>query len=281
MSGFESDMNVEHWITAVKSMSVEELRALVASLSEPTRNELLLKVTQNPQSTPVTAPSFVRVAPMTAVDESGGLVNVQRDGSRFECAVCFKKFKRKWNCERHFQKKHTPSNAKRCEFSDCSEVFGSADGLAQHLTAAHGLDMAVAGSKKAKVGVVHEDHYDLLLPSGVLLHMGEQGVEQRRLEPTQQHGRGGQDQGEQAHIGMHPRGGGGGGGSGGGGGGGGGGGLPVVHGDHFGMWADNVLNHADEAEPAGNAAVPPQPSRAHYDLINIPPFTEWDEFFNP
>ena len=271
----EGVASVEHFVTAVKTMSADELRMMVSSLSEPTRLELLLKVTQSPQVTPVTGPSVVRVAPVTMVDESGGLVIVQRDGSRFECAVCFKKFKRKWNCERHYQKKHATSNAKRCEFSGCSEVYGSADGLAMHLTAAHGLDMAAASFKKAKMGVVHEDHYDLLLPSGVLLHMGEQGVEQRRLEPAaiQQHGceqdhgdvrvkaEGGRER-EKAK-------------------GGGEGGVPVVHGNHFDTWADNVLHcHADEAD-AGNAAAPANSSCVHYDLINIPPFTEWDEFFDP
>ena len=98
---------------------------------------------------------------------------------KFECPVCRKRFRRKWNCDRH-ARKHESGGKRECLFKDCDEQFPTKSQLREHEKEGHGLDRQA--SKRAKVGVRHGDHYDLLLPSGALLHMGEQGLEQRRLE---------------------------------------------------------------------------------------------------
>jgi hypothetical protein len=61
-----------------------------------------------------------------------------------------------------------------CVFAGCDET-GSAGELVAHEASLHGV-------KRARMAVPHEDHFDLLLPSGHLLHMGEHGVERREFD---------------------------------------------------------------------------------------------------
>jgi hypothetical protein len=105
---------------------------------------------------------------------------MEQESKKFECSICNKRFKRKWNCDRHFEKRHSTKASFSCVFSGCDLVFDTADSLGSHQENEHGLDTSSA-QKRAKIGVVHDDHYDLMLPSGMLLHMGEHGVEERLL----------------------------------------------------------------------------------------------------
>ncbi len=77
-------------------------------------------------------------------------------------------------------RRHSTKASFSCVFSECDLVFDTADSLGSHQEKEHGLDTSSA-QKRAKVGVVHDDHYDLMLQSGMLLHMGEHGVEERLL----------------------------------------------------------------------------------------------------
>jgi hypothetical protein len=104
---------------------------------------------------------------------------------KFECAICQKKFDRKWNRDRHVRKHEKTVGDMDCPFVTCNgddagPMFGSALLLVEHLVTTHGLE--TKSSKRPRTGVRHDDHYDLLLPSGALLHVGESGIEERALE---------------------------------------------------------------------------------------------------
>ncbi len=163
---------------------------------------------------------------------------------KWECDVCHKRFDRKWNCDRHVQKCHarTSKKAFSCVFTQCDGVFGSASELQGHEAVDHGIEAAAAsGNKRLKVGVKHEDHLDLLLPSGQLLHMGEHGVEQRAFEG-----------GVPAHHHHHcPD-----------------EGRPIRHGDHQDVLFENVLHCGTNLECL------------HVDVMDLPPASEWDDVFD-
>ncbi len=147
---------------------------------------------------------------------------------KLECGVCHKLFDRKWNRDRHEaqHEKNNTATTHGCPFDGCAESFASSLLLVEHFAVAHGLDTKSA--KRPRVVVRHDDHFDLLLPSGALLHMGENGVTQRVM-------------GDATGSSSDPTGA-----TGGGGGGGdrvvtqahthdfvGGASQPVAHGDHF------------------------------------------------
>ena len=82
-------------------------------------------------------------------------------GSLFSLISHFPRFKRRWNRDRHKSLQHTDSGAE-CAFRDCKKEFTNREDLDNHEESEHGLP------KKPKVGVRHDDHYDILLPSGKL-----------------------------------------------------------------------------------------------------------------
>ena len=150
----------------------EELNAMLDSLSPASQAELRNALARPPEDTEL----------------------------KFECPHCLKRysivfdvlfiflsscrlgilrrFKRKWNCTRHIalQHKDVADGAASCAFRDCSASFEKQEDLGEHEEREHGLQ------KKPKLGVRHDDHYDCLLPSGQLLHLGEDGLEMRYLD---------------------------------------------------------------------------------------------------
>jgi uncharacterized C2H2 Zn-finger protein len=112
------------------------------------------------------------------------LVPEKGDGASYkhQCPSCSKKFKRKWNMQRHHQKVHGGDRRFCCEFASCSAEFSDDEERMQHEVEAHGFNR---NRKRAKVksgmlmGVAHDDHFDLLLPTGVVLHLADNGLEAR------------------------------------------------------------------------------------------------------
>ncbi len=145
--------NLISLLRSVHTTSEEDLANAVQALSPATREELSAALSTLPQARPM-----------------------------FECSFCDKKFPRKWNRDRHVSSKHTRHSRFCCPFAGCRAddlTFETALLLVTHLASAHGLE--TAPSKRPRTGVRHDDHYDLLLPSGALLHVGEHGLEERAL----------------------------------------------------------------------------------------------------
>ncbi len=142
---------------AVSGKSATDLKAFVAGLSEQTRTELL-----------------------------EALAPVEQHMRKYQCPTCGKGFQRKWNMDRHIEKRHAKGQALTCAFIGCEKkTFSTVQELEEHQQSDHGLNVP---TKRAKMGVKHEDHYDLLVPSsGMLLHMGEHGVEERAIERSEAH----------------------------------------------------------------------------------------------
>lgn len=135
---------------AVSTKSAAELKNFVSGLSERTRVELLT-----------------------------ALSPVSEDLKKFVCPDCGKAFDRKWNMDRHVETRHAKQDI-RCAFVGCDARLESEQALEEHEQRGHGLSTP---TKRAKLGVLHGDHYDLLNPSsGTLLHMGEHGVEERHID---------------------------------------------------------------------------------------------------
>jgi predicted RNA-binding Zn-ribbon protein involved in translation (DUF1610 family) len=135
---------------AVSSKSAAELKEFVSSLSDATKAELM-----------------------------DALSPVEESMRKFQCPTCGKGFERKWNMDRHIEMRHAKKEFS-CAFVGCAKVFKTDQALQDHQQTEHGLS---APTKRARVGIKHDDHFDLLVPSsGMLLHMGEHGVEEREIE---------------------------------------------------------------------------------------------------
>ena len=150
---------------AAAAKSAGETEAFLLGLSESAQSEVthLLLLLFSPARTDERGQLFAALLPE------------EESAKRHVCPVCHKRFARKWNCDRHLQKKHERGREGTCVFAGC-DASGSAGELAAHEASLHGL------AKRARKAVPHEDHLDLLLPSGHLLHMGEHGVERRAFD---------------------------------------------------------------------------------------------------
>jgi hypothetical protein len=106
---------------------------------------------------------------------------IEKAQQRFECPICHRQYDRKWNRDRHVLQ-HEKDASHSCLFEGCTQTFSSSLLLVEHFATVHDLDMK--STKRARTVVRHNDHFDLLLPSGSLLHMGENGMLEHALEPS-------------------------------------------------------------------------------------------------
>lgn len=92
-------------------------------------------------------------------------------GRAFSCPVCNKSFKRKWNRDRHMavHKQDTPQS---CPLNDCGKEVADMEEMKSHLNHDHGIE---SDQKKQKIGIRHDDHYDLLSNNGSLVHLEQDG----------------------------------------------------------------------------------------------------------
>lgn len=89
----------------------------------------------------------------------------------YSCRVCGKQFKRKWNRDRHLNV-HKSGAAQACPVNKCGKEVGDMEELKNHLDDDHGI---AHDQKKRKIGIRHDDHYDLLSSRGALVHLDRNG----------------------------------------------------------------------------------------------------------
>jgi hypothetical protein len=206
----------------------------------------LIRSTQNASDEQLTE-ALRTLSPVAREELLVALAAIPRASEGFECSVCKKIFPRKWNRDRHVAAKHAKASSFCCPFVECSNIatFGTAFALVEHLSSSHSLE--TKPGKRPRTGVRHDDHYDFLLPSGALLHVGEAGLEEHALQPRSQPRSAETEMPAHDHSSIE--------------------GHPVKHGDHMDMLVGDKLHCMDGL----------QPSCTFLDIVDMDDGGDWDE----